>query len=371
VASGTGTRSLRIGGAWLGPSGASAFPLTLATTDTLTNASGHATRLNMMNDQTYSITATIAFSASEFDYMGGFATAYGDGGRAVIDGGAVGASYDLIDVGATSGDVYLFDLELRNNGATGSAFGIDLNSGNATCRRVVIHDVRGSGFDCAGCPATLIECEAYACNQGNTASMGGFNMTVGGTAVRCIAHDNAGSNSFGFRLAGGADAAHCISDTNGGLGYFLSGSSHCFNCDAYANAGSGFSIGTSASFVLENCNAVDNGGYGIECTSGVNGVAVNCGFGSGTAANASGTTNNLADESGSVTYAADVTPWVDPADGDFRINLAAAQGVGRGAFLQTAASYTGTVAYPDIGSAQSNVAAGGGSGGGRVCRLGL
>jgi hypothetical protein len=63
---------------------------------------------------------------------------------------------------------------------------------------------------------------------------------------------------------------------------------------------------------------------------------------------------------GSVTYATDVTPWVDPTNGDFRINLAAAKGTGRGTFTQTASSYAGTVGYPDIGAAQST---GGGSGG--------
>lgn len=46
------------------------------------------------------------------------------------------------------------------------------------------------------------------------------------------------------------------------------------------------------------------------------------------------------------------TPWIDPANGDFRINLAAAKGTGRGNFTETQASYTGTVAYPDIGAGQ-------------------
>ncbi len=58
-------------------------------------------------------------------------------------------------------------------------------------------------------------------------------------------------------------------------------------------------------------------------------------------------------ESGSITYAADVTPWVDPANGDFRITLAAAKSAGRGSFTQTQSSYTGTIGYPDIGAAQS------------------
>ena len=49
-------------------------------------------------------------------------------------------------------------------------------------------------------------------------------------------------------------------------------------------------------------------------------------------------------------FASDVTPWVDPANGDFRINLAAAKGAGRGSYTQNAGG--GTVGYPDIGAAQ-------------------
>lgn len=80
-------------------------------------------------------------------------------------------------------------------------------------------------------------------------------------------------------------------------------------------------------------------------------------------ANTSGQTNGLDDFDiiGSVTYANDVTPWVDPANGDFRIDLAAAQGTGRGAFLQTDGSHAGTVSYPDIGAAQHEDAGGSGA----------
>ncbi len=88
---------------------------------------------------------------------------------------------------------------------------------------------------------------------------------------------------------------------------------------------------------------------------------MNCGYGAGTQANTSGATNGTGDldVGGAVTYASDATPWADPANGDFRISLAAAKGAGRGAFTQTAASYAGTVGYPDIGAAQSAASGGG------------
>ncbi len=107
---------------------------------------------------------------------------------------------------------------------------------------------------------------------------------------------------------------------------------------------------------IENCNLVKNGGYGINLstTGSKIGYILNCGFGSGTQVNTSGQTNSLGsvEVSGSVTYAANVTPWNAPTTGDFRIILPQAQYAGRGAFTQTDGTNTGTVAYPDIGAAQ-------------------
>lgn len=107
---------------------------------------------------------------------------------------------------------------------------------------------------------------------------------------------------------------------------------------------------------IENCNFIKNAAWGINKSGsgGFNGLILNCGFGSGTAANTSGTiaTSIQALEIGSVTFGSNLLPWVDAPNGDFRINLAAAKGAGRGSFLQTAASYAGAIGYPDIGAAQ-------------------
>ena len=132
------------------------------------------------------------------------------------------------------------------------------------------------------------------------------------------------------------------------------------NCDSYNNGGDGWrTITNTGTVYFENSNFIKNGGYGINVDTGNrNGFAVNCGFGAGTQANTSGTINVAAgqiEEIGTVTYADDKTPWVDPANGDFRISIGAAKGQGRGTYTQTAASYSGTVGYPDIGAAQSKV----------------
>ena len=113
---------------------------------------------------------------------------------------------------------------------------------------------------------------------------------------------------------------------------------------------------------IESCNFIKNGTYGIigNGAGGRIGSVINCGFGAGTAANSSGTTSSLKGiiETGSVTYGSNLLPWVDAPNGDFRINLAAANGAGRGTFTQTASSYAGAVAYPDIGAVQHQDAGG-------------
>ena len=343
------TRTLKIGGAWAGPSGTDGFPLSFLTS-ACTNAST-VNRINMKNDVTYSITAAITGSTASV--LQGFTTAYEDGGKAIIDGGTTGASYVLF----ACANPLLADMIFQNNGATGSAVGLTVN--NTRTLRVVVHDVRGNGFSIPAGNQLLIECEAYNCNVSGS-SNGGFN-TFSGTGFilrRCIAHNNTG---VGFNIGQVTHLFSCIGDSNTTRGAYNAGflgTCNFFDCDFYNNGTSGLEM--SGNIYVENCNFIDNGGWGLSTTGSC--ILVNCGFGSGTAANTSGTrtvTLGLI-ESGTVTYAADVTPWVDPANGDFRISLSAAKGAGRGAFTQTAPSYSGTVGYPDIGAAQHQDSGGGG-----------
>lgn len=352
---GTGNRTLKIGGAWAGPNGAIPF-LDTFPGQNATNAAANHPRVNLKNDAAYSITAVIPFASLDVQHVWGFTTAYGDGGRAVIDGGTTGASYSLVSVAATVVTMRFVDMEFRNNGATGSTAAVAITGNGAMFHRCVVHDVRGRGFSTT-VNTSFIECEAYACNQSNTAAIGAFHSTGEGSHyVRCIAHDNTGSEVVGFLSASSAMFNSCIADSNGNDGFRSTSASQSVTynqCDAYNNGVDGIQLGGSVSATVHSCNLVKNGGYGI-AGSTTHADIRNCGFGSGTQANTSGEIESTlqAEESGRVTYAANVTPWVDPATGDFRITLATAKGTGRGTFLQTAASYTGTIGYPDIGSAQ-------------------
>lgn len=362
---GSNNRTLKIGGAWQGPNGSSGFPWTIFTSGNLTNSSSDNTRVNFKNDQTYSITAVItgiSAGAQNFTYFQGYTATYGDGGRATIDGGTSGAAYKLLNVNYN----YCLhaDFIFQNNGASSSddlVFTATSNGAGNTFFRCVFKGSRGNGLNLNEV-GSAVECEAYGNNLSNSGSLAGFNTggNHGSCYIRCIAHDNTGSNTSGFNTTSFTTFIDCIADTNGKVGFTSANGNNGIwikNCDAYNNGSHGIQFGlNSRPAVLENCNLVKNGGYGISGTNGRSPVLIlNCGFGSGTQANTSGTVNLVngsSIQSGTVTYAADVTPWVDPANGDFRINLAAAKGAGRGAFTETATSYSGTVGYPDIGAAQ-------------------
>jgi hypothetical protein len=357
-ADGVGNRTLKKGGAWKGPNGAENFPFNFVA-GTMINASGLTPRVTFIG--TFNITAAMSHAITGPVRFQGATTAAGDGGKAVIDGGAAGASYALLAVNA-SGNT-LVDLILQNNGATGNAWGVVLSGSGNLLKGCVVNNVRGIGIFCNH-RTTLLECEIYACNQSNTAGWAGVYANFGGAFIRCISHHNAGSNNTGFLHEYNEPISYirCIAHTNGAAGFTVSAESNYptsyLSCEAYNNAGDGLNIKSNylTSFYIENCNFVKNGGWGINGSgSGARlGEITNCGFGTGSQANASGTITGLSAmaELNSVLYSSDTTPWEDPVNGDFRISLEAAKNSGRGSFTQTASGYAGTIGFPDIGAAQ-------------------
>jgi len=347
--------SCTTGGAWLGPNGATAFPFGFITS-AATNVAGNPYRVNYKNNATYNVTAAISHNKDGFGVHQGYTSSAGDGGRATIDGGTSGTSYILFSV-----DGYFIEIRdfiFAHNGATGTADGVRFNHGIGLAVNLVCHDVKGYGLRVLD-RFTLVECEAYNCGSNGYEGNASYNAFI-----RCIAHDN---TTNGFSITGSSVLVDCIADTNGGSGIKAEGGNNqiltCIKCDCYNNTSDGItlSVGNTAVAYIENCNLIKNGGWGINDTVSTTVNVLNCGFGAGTQANTSGTTSFVAGSgytiAGSVTYASNVTPWVDPANGDFRINLAAAKNAGRGNFTETAASYAGAVGYPDIGAAQHQDAA--------------
>lgn len=356
---GTGTRTCKVGGRWAGPNAAVGHPFNFVTKE-LRDTSDNTARVNFHTSATFSITTAMTHTLAGPCVFEGMTSTPGDGGVAVIDGGTSGASYILLN--ESGGRNCFKNLEFRNNGATGTATGVVFNR-DSMAIRCVFHDFRGGGVTAAG---LNVECRAYACNTSNTTNVGGFQSSAssGSVFVRCVANDNTGSNTNGFYITTNTVLFQCIADTNGANGFRLVGAAVAtlIQCEAYNNTADGVdSSNTQHLRYFENCNFIDNGGYGIDGPSGSYTVTqlVDCGFGSGTAANASGTTNNIKGDTseGTVTYASNETPWTDPAAGDFTVDNADAIDAGRATFPGSYAT-----AYATIGAAQPT--AGGGGGGG-------
>jgi len=364
-----GATTIRVGGVWKGPNAAISFPFGFVTA-TLTNlnsgvAQGLSPRVNLKATATYAITAVVTNAQTGPIVWQGM-TAWGtpgDLGKATIDCATSGAGVGILTASGANNDY--IDLIISNSGASSGSTtdGFSITGNRNTVTRCVVHDVRRDGFSPSGAPTILVECEAYLCNKSNTSGHGGF-ITAGNAVyfIRCMAHDLAGNVNGGFQVCSQAFLLHCVADTCGGTGFVHGTASGVMfiGCDAYNNTGAGIDLTiASASFlVVENCNFVKNGGWGINSSGGTsrNGLITNCGFGVGTQVNASGDINTTRMGSilitGSISYPTGLTPWVDPANGDFRINLPQARAVGRGTFTQTQASYTGALAYPDIGAGQ-------------------
>ena len=366
---GTTDTSIRVGGAWKGPGLGivndwdSQFPF-LFVENTLTNASSNFPRFNFLA-ATYNITNTINQTNDGPMFFSGYTSTPGDGGKWTVDGGTSIASYQLF---ATLGDNNNYtDWELKNNGNSGAAYGMQISGQENVLIRVVVHDVRNIGISVGNLAAhTLIECEAYNCNQGaGGGGVGGIGVSNGGnTLIRCYSHDNA---CAGFAATAGAVFIDCVSFNNtGGLdGFYLNVSSVTVlkGCIAYNNARDGVhqDVSAGAALVIENCAIFSNGGYGVANKTATtllkNGSIYNCVFGSGTEANASGDVDASGlpgiDVQGSITYASNETPWVDPANGDFNLSSGATiKAAGLGNFTTwTTNGYV--TAFPDIGAVQA------------------
>lgn len=370
-------RSCKVGGAWKGPNGTDGVPLTLAT-GALKNTSTNTPRVNFKAG-TYSVTAamTCASNADPIQWEG-YTTSPGDGGFGIIDGGSSGASYVVLTV--TGKNNTFKNLKFNGNGATSSADGVSSSGGSENLfYRCVFSNMRGNGLLISGVNG-VVQCEAFSCNASNTTSKAGFSPQSSGVfMINCISHHNTGSNAGGYQTDGGIVMIGCIASDNGGAGARSTADvlNNYYGCSFYNNTGSGIDFATAGittdAMLIScvNCSFLKNGGAGFRLSGAsagfINGVFLNCAFGAGTMANTTGnfqsglfgvssdgSSIHGLDVSGTITLASNTSQWVDATTGDFRNNLSTIKGTGFGEYLQTytGSTWTGTVAYPDIGAAE-------------------
>lgn len=343
------TYKAQVGGAWKGPSAAVTFPFNFLT-KAATDAAADPVRCNLKNNGTYNVTAASTITSSaNMDLLTyqGYSSSPGDGGVAVIDGGTSGASFSPLTVGAAALGVTLRDLRIQNNGATGSAAGLITANSQALFERVTACNVRGAGFTVSGTTGLVANnCEAFNCNQSNTATTGGFLGGAGGAYLRgCISHHNTGTNNCGF-VGPILMLVDCIADSNGLHGIFTNTATGLcqFNfCTSSNNGGDGIRNGVGTAMVdVINCLFVSNTGTGVNQSSAPAAAVArvaNCAF-----YNNGAQTAGINDVSGSITLTGN--PFADTT-GNFGLNNiasvgASCRGAGFGIFIETA-NRTGNV----------------------------
>lgn len=370
-ASSVGGTTIYVGGAWKGPntnavSSDYGWPLTFIA-NTMTNSAGSPPCVNIKVG-IYPTTNAIANANVGPYIIAGYTTTPRDGGRWTLDGTWAGPGYALMTF--SGGNVLVMDSIFSGNGTSATAqTGLAMSGTESFVIRVTAHDITGTGINLSGSQCSAISCEAYNCGTSGAGS-GGFGQSSIADLMflNCISYSNNPSDAdiVGFIMSG--NATRCVSYRNGGDGFQFSGSSKAIfvECDSYWNGGDGIDSITAtaqASYSIIGCNVFRNGGYGINLSGSKvrDGYITHCLFGSGTMANTTGPiasltpsavlTNNL------IGFTANLLPWVDADNGNFRISSSLAKFAGFGTFVQSVInSPTNTVAYPDIGAGQSAAA---------------
>lgn len=324
------------------------------------NATGDTPRVNIVGGTTYDITATLTHTLAGPIVFQGCTSTPADRGRAVIDGGNPSASYNLISIsGSSSREIFMSDLELRNNGTTtGTSAGLIQQNNNVRCvfQRITSHGMRGEGIRLANGGSCIIDCEAYDCNKAAVSGTAGIYL-AGCIARRCISHHHTASNTVGFSCNGLCSLTDCIASENTLDGFLFTGSNIqvLFNCTAYGNGRDGVRMNQTGNFsvlIMENCLLESNSGYGIRIFNTPSlcaGTLTNNAFYS----NSLGVLFTNSDGNFDILNSINLSSsgMIDPANGNFSPKNTQLINGGYGTFLQAYYSLPGN-SYRSIGAVE-------------------
>ncbi len=353
---GSGTRTIKVGGAWYGPYITSTLPFGFVQT-TMTNTSASVVRVNFLGDAAYINTnATTCGNVGPIVWSG-YTNFPGDGGKMFYSQNQPVAA---IDVFLVSQPNQTFTSMIISNASANASYNWDINAAFTTLYRCTSIGSGNNGIYIEGAAtgARVVECDAHNCCR--TTGHGIWAGGNGANYIRCLSYSNAFTvaGTDGFHVTGDYSTfVNCIAAKNGGDGIASLGVTvRVISSDCYSNAGSGLRFAATAhnAIFAQNSNFLYNKVAGITNTVSqtVSGLILNCGFGTGVAANLAGNvignrTGIL--ELGTVNYASGSTPWNDPNNMDFRIVSSQAKAAGIGSF-----NATSNVGFPDIGAVQGN-----------------
>jgi len=369
-------RSIKVGGAWAGPSTTLDFPFGFVA-PAMVGTGGEPLRVNFKNGVTYTVTDTVTHNISGYVRFEGYTTSPGDGGFATLQGPATGTAASLLVFSATNNELQYFILDQNGDAGTASTGGLHITAAGTTVKNVRVKNMWRAGFLIEGA-SYLESCEAHSCNVDDANDYGGFKIVEESVLVRCWSHDNGPGAGDSEGVVVTADSTEpvtfieFVSENNGANGVEIP-VSHAFvvfiNCTFVNNVESGLemnglTVTTRSTIIAQNCIFSDNGQYGVEYDTddarGYPYIDI-----PGFYSNTSGETVNVNASfiSGAITFSAN--PLTDAANGNVALNSTAgggvdAKGVGRDTFLQDSAIYSATTsASRDIGAAQSAGTGGG------------
>lgn len=384
-------RSIKIGGAWKGPTNADWNPLGLVA-GAMVNSSGDVTRVNFKTGR-YTITETagnvgVINSQAGPIVFEGYTSSPGDGTLAMTlpeitgdiddDGEADNTPFIGWTIAGTRYELRY--LHFSHNGfvdpgpnADGDYMVRTTSGGTSfvTYRCKFSYTWR-DGLRTGGAAGLVEECEGNACNRDAANTYGQFNAYASTVYIRCWAHHSykegdAGAPGFCFQAGTAALVVYdsCISSHNGGQGFWnVTGAPVVMlkNCIAYQNGLSGieFANNSTGTATIENCAFIDNGEHGIRYLNTTWAASArNNAFYSNTDGEIG---QGIADRVvGSVTLSGD--PFVDGVHGDFSLNTtsgagAACRSAGLARFLVDESTTTAVAAAYDEAVTDANISIG-------------
>lgn len=359
-------RSIRVGGAFKGPSAAVAWPMATSFTAAV-NAAANPVRMNFKNNAAYSFSTTINTAIAVLGQ--GYADTPGDGGKAELTAGGTG-------IQMFNGSFAAVDLIFHNTGVVSGANELMFSTGFCFFLRCVFHDSRGRSVTISSAgnyPSMFIECEFYRWNLANGTSGNGVQCSDDFVMfLNCYFHDSVG---VGLEMAAVQVSAlnsrvefiGCIFDTITGDAISINPSATGYvtliNNTFYNISGSVLRHLTTTAFqgvfMFNNLIAkVERYIFETSSTGRFNlDYLYNNAIGSGTYGVKLGRINTTGNapfqEYNTITLPPDVNPFNDPATGDFRLATSLLGSAGRENFTQTGSGKTGSVGFPDIGAVQN------------------
>lgn len=351
-------RTLTCGGVWKGPNQANndTFPMNGFNINNATNASGDPVVVWFRGGSThYFITNTMQYTNGLDVNIIGFqpyTNTPGDNGLATFDGSGIAASFTMFNYSGKG--MNLGQFEWCTNGTTGTADALVFSGTEYYVVSNWIHDIRGNGFTSSG-QGTVMGGGGFHCDLGNASGKAAYASTATGMSFEALlVFSNDTANAAGMQLDGGINVDGCIFVTNKiGIRSTADVKQRVKNCDFVLNIGDGtfWQSGGTDPLLLEmvNCNFLGNGGLGAHFGGKYFNGVLHCMFGSGTMTNAGGNISAGVKGLNIITnsYAANVSPYANLTNYDFRIVLAAAKNTGFSPFMGSP-----TVGYPDFGAAQ-------------------